>query len=194
MQVRTRLQLAETAGASYRGIWHCLTDTYGREGAAALYKGLLPSMASGVPYVGLQARIPVSSVAALQHVGSSAQKKVSMCAHVLGHEQPTSDGPKHGNRQNGMLQHAHEEAADRTSLLTWLRALPSKMTFYADLKLWLGPKLGAPGEPMSVWSMLLCGSAAGLAAQSLCYPLDTIRHRMQANGIAGQARPAWEAL
>ena len=32
------------------------------------------------------------------------------------------------------------------------------------------------------------GSAAGLAAQTICYPLDTVRHRMQANGIGGQPR------
>ena len=46
--VRTRLQLAEAAGARYRGIAHCLSDTATREGPRALYKGLLPSMAAGV--------------------------------------------------------------------------------------------------------------------------------------------------
>ena len=62
--VRTRLQLAEAAGASYRGIAHCLQDTYLREGAAALYKGLLPSMLAGVPYVGLQARPAAAATSA----------------------------------------------------------------------------------------------------------------------------------
>lgn len=52
--VRTRLQLAEAAGTSYSGIAHCLRDTVAREGTAALYKGLVPSMMAGVPYVGLQ--------------------------------------------------------------------------------------------------------------------------------------------
>jgi len=38
---------------------------------------------------------------------------------------------------------------------------------------------------LSVPSLLLCGSLAGISAQTLCYPLDTVRHRMQANGIQG---------
>lgn len=53
---RTRLQLSEMAGANYRGIFHCLSDTFTREGPSALYKGLAPSLVAGVPYVGLQAR------------------------------------------------------------------------------------------------------------------------------------------
>ena len=115
--VRTRLQLAEAAGASYSGIGHCMRDTWAREGPTALYKGLLPSMAAGVPYVGLQ------------------------------------------------------------------------MTFYSELKNSLAPRLPArPDGSPTVPTMLLCGSLAGISAQTLCYPLDTVRHRMQANGIGGQAR------
>jgi hypothetical protein len=115
--VRTRLQLAEAAGASYTGIGHCMRDTWAREGPAALYKGLVPSMAAGVPYVGLQ------------------------------------------------------------------------MTFYSELKSAAAPymPLRPDGSP-TVTAMLACGSLAGITAQSICYPLDTVRHRMQANGIAGQAR------
>jgi solute carrier family 25 (mitochondrial phosphate transporter), member 23/24/25/41 len=114
--VRTRLQLAEAAGASYRGIGHCLRDTYTREGPLALYKGLLPSMMAGVPYVGLQ------------------------------------------------------------------------MTFFSELKHRLGPflPLREDGSP-TVGALLTCGSLAGISAQTLSYPLDTVRHRMQANGIGGQA-------
>ena len=113
--VRTRLQLAEAAGASYNGIWHCLRDTYLREGAAALYKGLLPSMAAGVPYVGLQ------------------------------------------------------------------------MTFFSELKHRLGPHLPVRQDgTLTVGALLTCGSLAGISAQTLSYPLDTVRHRMQANGIGGQ--------
>ena len=115
--VRTRLQLAEAAGASYRGIGHCMRDTWSREGPAALYKGLLPSMAAGVPYVGLQ------------------------------------------------------------------------MTFYSELKKAAAPLLPArPDGSPTVGSMLLCGSLAGITAQTICYPLDTVRHRMQANGIGGTPR------
>lgn len=114
--VRTRLQLAEAAGMKYRGILHCLRDTAAREGPRSLYKGLLPSMAAGVPYVGLQ------------------------------------------------------------------------MSFYDTLKRGLGPSLPVreDGQP-AFTSLLVCGSLAGISSQSICYPLDTVRHRMQANGVGGAA-------
>jgi hypothetical protein len=43
------------------------------------------------------------------------------------------------------------------------------------------------GTP-SVVAMMACGSAAGLTAQTLTFPTDTVRHRMQANGIGGMVR------
>jgi hypothetical protein len=45
------------------------------------------------------------------------------------------------------------------------------------------------GTP-SVVAMMACGSAAGLTAQTLTFPTDTVRHRMQANGIGGMVRAA----
>ena len=32
-----------------------------------------------------------------------------------------------------------------------------------------------------------CGAAAAVTAQAACYPLDTVRRRMQMNGAGGQA-------
>jgi solute carrier family 25 (mitochondrial phosphate transporter), member 23/24/25/41 len=112
--VRTRLQLGETSGAKFRGIWHCLHLTAQTEGVRGLYKGYLPSLLAGVPYVGLQ------------------------------------------------------------------------MSFYSTLKKHLGPYLPsrADGQPTAV-TMMICGATAGITSQTICYPLDTVRHRMQANGICG---------
>lgn len=112
---RTRLQLSEVVGARYRGIFHCLSLTVQREGAGALYKGLLPSLAAGVPYVGLQ------------------------------------------------------------------------MSFYSQLKALPVWRRRADGS-LTVGSMLAAGSLAGIASQTISYPLDTVRHRMQADGLGGAAR------
>ena len=48
-----RLQ-AENAGWKYKGIIDCGMSTFRTEGVRGLYKGMVPSMLAGVPYVGLQ--------------------------------------------------------------------------------------------------------------------------------------------
>eukprot|EP00854_Cymbomonas_tetramitiformis_P004517 gene4517-5533_t len=115
--IRTRLQLAEIAGSSYKGIADCAMTTIRHEGLLGLYKGLFPSMLAGVPYVGLQ------------------------------------------------------------------------MTFYDMLKTAWGPYLPRREDgSIGVVGMLACGSVAGLTAQTLSFPSDTVRHRMQANGINGTTK------
>lgn len=109
--VRLRLQLAEHAGIRYRGIGDCLTTIAREESPLALYRGLLPSMAAGVPYVGLQ------------------------------------------------------------------------MAFYDAISTEFGPRLGGGTQ-----AALVCGSLAGISAQTLSFPMDTVRHRMQADGAGRSAR------
>jgi solute carrier family 25 phosphate transporter 23/24/25/41 len=52
------LELAQTRLASlvgrYRGISHCLADTFAREGVRGLFAGLLPSILGVAPYVAVQ--------------------------------------------------------------------------------------------------------------------------------------------
>jgi solute carrier family 25 phosphate transporter 23/24/25/41 len=45
----------------------------------------------------------------------------------------------------------------------------------------------ADGSSALYWK-LASGAAAGLVAQSLMYPGDTLRRRMQTNGIGGESR------
>lgn len=54
--IRTRLSVGAVAVPPllYRGIWHCLQDTVRKEGVRGLYKGLVATWWSGVPYVALQ--------------------------------------------------------------------------------------------------------------------------------------------
>eukprot|EP00501_MAST-03F_sp_TOSAG23-6_P000494 GSMAST32.ASY1.ANO1.508.1 assembled CDS len=52
--VRTRLTLGVGLGLRYNGIVDCLMKTLRGEGITGLYKGLSPTILSGVPYVGLQ--------------------------------------------------------------------------------------------------------------------------------------------
>jgi len=46
----------------------------------------------------------------------------------------------------------------------------------------------SPGGGKGVWWQLLNGAIAGLIAQTVTYPGDTIRRRMQNNGAGGAAR------
>lgn len=53
----------------------------------------------------------------------------------------------------------------------------------------LGPHLPKRSDgSLSITAMLVCGSVAGLTAQTLTFPTDTVRHRMQANGVGGSVR------
>lgn len=113
--IRTRL----TVGArldlprQYRGIVHCGVHTVRAEGAAALYKGLAPTLASGVPFVALQ------------------------------------------------------------------------MTLFDELSRRL-PR-DADGSRSVLW-MLPAGACAGVVAQTLTYPGDTVRKLMMIDGAAGAPR------
>jgi len=60
-----------------------------------------------------------------------------------------------------------------------------QMTFYELFKR-VFPK-DTNGQTILVWK-LACGAAAGLAAQTITFPGDTIRRRMMANGAGGSQR------
>lgn len=111
--VRTRLSLCEAFGHHYTGIADCVRQTIAKEGIAGMYKGIVPTWASGTPYVGLQ------------------------------------------------------------------------MTFFEMFRR-LTPK--REDNTSSTLCKLLQGSLAGLSAQTITFPGDTIRRRMQTNGINGEAR------
>lgn len=66
------------------------------------------------------------------------------------------------------------------------------MTFFELLKRYV---------PQDEWytpaAKLVAGAAAGIGAQTLTYPGDTIRRRMQTNGIKGEAkvyRNSWDCM
>jgi len=53
--VRTRLSLSSAMGGNqYTGIYQCALTTVRQEGKFALYKGIVPTLATAVPYVGMQ--------------------------------------------------------------------------------------------------------------------------------------------
>ena len=57
------------------------------------------------------------------------------------------------------------------------------MTFY-DLFKRVYPQ-NSDGSTSTLWS-LAAGASAGLCAQTLCYPGDTMRRQLQTNGIGGE--------
>ena len=52
--VRTRLALGKAFGSHYSGIFDCFKQTVYKESFGALYKGIMPTLWTGAPYVGLQ--------------------------------------------------------------------------------------------------------------------------------------------
>jgi len=71
---------------------------------------------------------------------------------------------------------------------TWFVGIPNvafQMTFYDVFKRMIPKETMANYEFMSKF---LCGALAGLVAQTIVFPGDTIRKRMQTNGIGGNAR------
>jgi hypothetical protein len=111
---RTRVTADMVAGSSARhfnGLWDCLRKTVSSEGAGGLYKGLVPSVSSIIPYVGIG------------------------------------------------------------------------FTLYDEVKIRLAG--GAQQDELSFGARLAAGSFSGVAAQSMTYPIDTVRRRMQMDGALG---------
>jgi hypothetical protein len=85
---------AEQSGHRFKGIIDCGMSTFRLEGIGGMYKGLMPSMLAGVPYVGLQmtfydmlkVRYPTSTRRTLYATRSSTSKSMgSPWAHVSEH-------------------------------------------------------------------------------------------------------------
>ena len=120
--VRTRLSVGEGLGLRYNSIMHCARDLVAKEGFSAFYKGVLPTILSGAPYVGMQ------------------------------------------------------------------------MTFYDVFKRSLPP---TEDPVMKVLAPLLPGTMAGVLAQTITYPGDTIRRRLQTDGAGGRAlqyKGTWDCV
>jgi len=74
-----------------------------------------------------------------------------------------------------------------------------QMTFYELLKRWFPKSTDAKtgkAKTSQFWS-LMAGAGAGLISQTITYPGDTVRRRMQANGLHGTKRVydnSWQCL
>ncbi len=137
--VRTRMTLSGSllpGNVQYTGILQCAAVTVEKEGYGALYKGLVPGLVSGAPYVGMQMT--------LFELGKNftkvkEQRRKIVCKRLI------------------------------------LRCFPKAHTSLGEI---------FPGPVVS----MMVGACAGVIAQTTFYPGDTVRRRMQANGIAGEKK------
>lgn len=104
-----------------------------------------------------------------------------------------SEGMRQGAQYNGIIDCARTTLRTegvrsfyKGILPTWLSGAPYvglQMTFYD-----LNQRLVAPTIGGGVGAKLVAGAMSGLIAQTITYPGDTIRRRMQTNGIGGAER------
>ena len=145
--VRTRLALGRAFGSNYSGIYDCFKQTVFKEGVGALYKGIMPTLWTGAPYVGLQMTF--------YDVFHDTLSSFALRSKALAKSGGDGDGEKATTQQ--------EDAPAMDAL----SALVVKLT---------------------------AGALAGVTAQSLMFPGDTVRRRMQTNGMNGEARVYMSSL
>eukprot|EP01091_Cochliopodium_minus_P005865 TRINITY_DN15759_c0_g1_i1.p1 TRINITY_DN15759_c0_g1~~TRINITY_DN15759_c0_g1_i1.p1 ORF type:complete len:303 (-),score=66.20 TRINITY_DN15759_c0_g1_i1:4-912(-) len=96
------------------------------------------------------------------------------------------------------VQHEGVKSLYKGIVPTWISGAPYvglQMTFYDIYQRMLPKPENSPF--LSIATKLLAGALAGLTAQSLTYPGDTLRRRMQTNGIGGEERKykhTWDAV
>lgn len=161
--VRTRLALGRAFGSNYSGIYDCFKQTVFKEGVGALYKGIMPTLWTGAPYVGLQMTF--------YDVFHDTLSSVALRSKALAKSGGDGDGGKAGSA-----------AATATTPATTSTTNVSTRA--------IAQQEDAPAmDALSALVVkLTAGALAGVMAQSLMFPGDTVRRRMQTNGMNGEAK------
>lgn len=109
---------------------------------------------------------------------------------------PTTKGTVKAPQYTGMVHATRSIVAEEGILALWRGWLPSvigvmpyvglNFSVYESLKEYLIRKNEYADErDLSIFTKLSCGAVAGTAGQTVAYPFDTVRRRMQVSGWAG---------
>ncbi|CAK9143196.1 unnamed protein product [Ilex paraguariensis] len=203
--VRGRLTVqTENSPRQYRGIFHALTTVFREEGPRALYKGWLPSV------IGVENLMAIPA-ATWKRYGQDAELTpllrlgAGACAGIIAMSATypmdmvrgrltvqTENSPRQYRGIFHALTTVFREEGPRALYKGWLPSVIGVIPYvglnfavYESLKDWLiktRPFGLDEGSELSVTTKLACGAAAGTVGQTVAYPLDVIRRRMQMVG------------
>jgi hypothetical protein len=197
----------------YRGIGSTLKTVIAEEGVLGLYKGNGANVMRIVPTYGLKFAFndtfremfktyPGQTLSApqLMAAGTAAglfQITITYPLDVVRTRLTLSESVSGGVQYKGIADCARSilrseglSAAYKGIGPTWLSGAPYvglQMSFYELSKSTLFPEQDESKLVAAAQSMA-CGALSGVAAQSVTFPGDTVRRRMQTNGIGGSER------
>lgn len=196
-------------GSRYGGVWNTLRVIVREEGVRALFKGNMANVVRVIPVYALKfsfndrfkdwlRRHPGEElgVARLMVAGSLAGLFQTAITYPLDFVRTrlSLNDSKHGVRYRGILDCFGSVVRSEGFLalykgfaMTIYSATPYvalQMTFYDLLKRYFKRADGTT----TVYGKMACGTVAGLAAQTITFPGDTVKRRMQLAGMGGAVR------
>ena len=160
--VFTRLTISGSAvaGAKYSGIFDCIRKTVQHEGLRAFYNGYSATLLSGVPYVALQMSCyEIFQRSLAAFVRNNTKNNNNSAASASA---ANKEGEREGKTAGVASKHANANATANSN--------------------------SGSGSDRSVVVKLTAGAFAGLVAQTLTFPGDVIRKRMQSDGMGGKPK------
>lgn len=193
----------------YKGIFHTAKTVVTEEGMIALYKGNGANVLRIVPTYALKfafndsfkdmvAKGQTTKLSFTQLICSGTlaglfQITITYPLELVRTRLTLSEGMKQGVQFKGIADCAQQtikkegfSALYKGISPTWLSGAPYvglQMTFFEVFKGSLSPLISS-----ATVATLASGACAGIVAQTITYPGDTVRRRMQTNGIGGTKR------
>lgn len=203
--------VARARELSRLGVWQTMVRVFEREGVRGLYKGNGANVLRVAPTYALKFafndRIRAAFARPGQTGGDISAARLLASGTFAGLMQATITYPLETIRTRltvgGTLGEPYRGVADcarrtvaregvgalyKGIAVTWLTGGPYvgiQMSLFTLLQRRYGRERG---DPLAVPFKLVCGAAAGLVAQTVTFPGDTVRRRMQTNGANGEPR------
>ncbi|KAK9823162.1 hypothetical protein WJX72_000767 [[Myrmecia] bisecta] len=203
-----QVQAVASSGASagaYTGVWQSARKIYREEGFKAFWKGNSANIARIFPYSASQLMFndyykrwlasPAGDLTVTDRLlsGALAGMTATMLTYPLDmvHLRMALPGSRYSGIANALVTIARQEGP--ASFYRGLKPTIFSITPYVAINLaaydLLKHHMDMDDRPQSVPGKCVLGGLAGLLASTTCYPLDTIRRRMQMAGrtYSGQA-------
>ncbi|GAA5856357.1 hypothetical protein JCM8547_000884 [Rhodosporidiobolus lusitaniae] len=217
------------ASTQYRGVWHGLVKMWKEEGIKGYLRGNGINVLRIAPYsavqfstyelckgalisvegtIGTPERLLAGSIAGMASVCSTypldlVRSRLSVESASLGMKEGRTDGKSTGIVRMTlkiMREEGGVKALYRGLVVTSSGVMPYvafNFASYELLKQWISG--GDPSNPPGTFGKLACGAVAGAISQTLTYPADVLRRRMQMVGLKSEAlgyqyKGAWDAI